>query len=248
MTGVFLQVRLDSSRLPRKALLPLEDDTVVGHAMRALRGEHPAQKTNGKPVRDGNGNGNKTGDFDLFAILTDEESAPELRRPAEKAGFELFVGSKEDVLGRFTAAALHYGVERFIRATGDNPLVSGECARLIHRRHLDVGADYSGFRGLPLGTGVECVETKAILEASREAESRYDREHVCPYLYRHPDRYLIHRPEVPEEYRFPEGRVTLDTEEDYRRLLELYRLIYRGSPIPTGELVRALAEHHPVAG
>ncbi len=37
MTSVFLQVRLDSSRLPRKALLPLGDRQVVSHAMRALK-------------------------------------------------------------------------------------------------------------------------------------------------------------------------------------------------------------------
>ena len=36
-TGVFLQVRLGSRRLPRKALLPLGDSTVIRQAMRALR-------------------------------------------------------------------------------------------------------------------------------------------------------------------------------------------------------------------
>jgi spore coat polysaccharide biosynthesis protein SpsF len=225
MIAVFLQARLDSTRLPRKALLPLADDTVIGHAMRSLRGA-----------------------ADLSVLLTDEDSAEELRPQANAAGFDIFVGSKEDVLKRFADAARHYGPDRIIRATGDNPLVGSECARLICRMHADEGADYSGFRGLPLGTGVECVETEALLEADKLARSLYEREHVCPYLYRHPERFVVFRPKAPQEYRFPEGRVTLDTEDDYRKLQALYDKLYRGRPVGTELLVRELSRHQPVAG
>ncbi|MFP4179870.1 MAG: cytidylyltransferase domain-containing protein [Spirochaetaceae bacterium] len=226
MTGVFLQVRLDSSRLPGKALLPLEGDTVVGHAMRALRNVH-AQ---------------------VYLLLTDSESAGELRPHAEKAGFEVFAGAKDDVLLRYTDAARLYGVDRIIRATGDNPLVSAECADRICVLHRQAGADYSGFRGLPLGTGVECVEAEALFEAEKAAVSSYDREHVCPYLYRHPERFSIHTPQAPGQYRFPEARVTLDTEEDYIRLKELFKSLYNGSPVPIDRLVPALSRYYPVAG
>ena len=126
-------------------------------------------------------------------------------------------------------------------------MVSGECTRLICRLNEEEEADYSGFLGLPLGTGVECVRADALLEAHRLAASRYDREHVCPFLYRHPERFIIHRPEVSSEYRFPEGRVTLDTEEDYEILKELFSRLYRGSPVPTDLLVQELARHQSVA-
>lgn len=226
MTGVFLQVRLGSSRLPGKALLPLEGDTVIGHAMRALRRVHA----------------------DVYLLLTDSESAGELHTHAEMAGFEVFTGAKEDVLLRYTDAARMYGVDRIIRATGDNPLVSGECADRICALHEEAGADYSGFRGLPLGTGVECVEAAALFEAERAAESPYEREHVCPYLYRHPERFSIHTPKAPAEYRLPEARVTLDTEEDYTRLKELFRSLYKGSPVTIDRLVPELSRYYPVAG
>ncbi len=226
MTGLFLQVRLDSSRLPRKALLPLGGTVVVSHAMRALRKVDAA----------------------CYALLTDEESAGELAPYAEAEGFSLFVGEKEDVLKRYSDAARYYRVDRIIRATGDNPLVSGSCAREICRLHLDAEADYSGFVGLPLGTGVECVETSALLEADRLADSRYDREHVCPYLYRHPEDFLVYRPEAPQRCRLPDARVTLDTKEDYARLQELYRIAYRGRPIEIRELIHTLTTHQPIAG
>ena len=52
MRGVLLQVRLDSTRLPEKALLKLKDLTVIEHAMRAL----------------------KQIDADVFVLVTTEES------------------------------------------------------------------------------------------------------------------------------------------------------------------------------
>ena len=226
MTGVFLQVRLDSTRLPKKALLPLGEKTVVEHAMRAL----------------------SLVEADSYVVLTDEESAEELYPYVRDENFELFVGSKEDVLKRYADAAREYGCGRVVRATGDNPLVSAEAARRICALHEESSADYSGFRGLPLGTGIECVETQALFEAEHEAGSRHEREHVCPYIYEHPDRFIVNRPQAPSEYHFPEGRVTLDTKEDYKRLEELYEQLYRGGPVPIMEVIRYLSTRQVVAG
>lgn len=214
-TAVFLQVRLDSSRLPRKALLPLAGKPVILHAMEAL----------------------KQVDTDKHVLLTDDESADALYSPAEKAGFEVFTGPRDDVLERFALGVEHFGVDTFIRATGDNPLVSAECASDLLKLHLSEGVDYSGYRGLPLGTGVECVRSAALLEARRRAVKPYDREHVCPYLYTHPDSFRIFTPEVRDECRAPELRVTLDTAADYERLKTIFSRLYHDEPIRITELV-----------
>jgi spore coat polysaccharide biosynthesis protein SpsF len=174
---------------------------------------------------------------DRHVLLTDEESAEDLAPLAERGGFELFTGPREDVLERFALAVERYGVETFLRATGDNPLVSAGCAGALLELHLLKGADYSGYRGLPLGTGVECVRGAALLEARRRAVRPYDREHVCPYLYTHPESFAIFTPEAPEKCRAPELRVTLDTAEDYERLKLIFSRLYRGKPIQTAELV-----------
>ena len=225
-TGVFLQARLDSSRLPRKALLRLEGKTVITHAMEAL----------------------KSVDAEVHALLTDQESAASLQSFAGACGFEVFTGPKDDVLERYALAAEFFGVSTIIRATGDNPLVSGECAQLLLELHLQQRADYSGFDGLPLGTGVECVRTEALLEARRQAGKEYDREHVCPYLYRNPDMFTIYRPPAPPDCYGPQLRVTLDTQEDFERLTLIYRELYRGAPIPTTALVRELPHSIFAAG
>src|SRR6056297_2365683 len=227
--AVFLQVRLDSTRLPQKALLPLSGKPVVELAMEALK-KVPA---------------------DVYALLTDRDSYKALSGHASVAGFETFIGPKEDVLQRYADAINYFQVDTVIRATGDNPLVSGECgARLLELYHeqRDPQVDYSGFEGLPVGTGVECVRAEALLRANREAECSYDREHVCPYLYNHPDIFRVYRPPAPKECFFPGMRVTLDTDRDYRRLQTIFNTLYSGTPITTKELIRGISQHHMIAG
>ena len=216
MTGVFLQVRLDSSRLPNKALLELGGRTVIEHAMLSLR-RVPCS---------------------VHAILTDKKSAELLRPRATRCGFETFVGPPLNVLERYVQAARHFDVETVVRATGDNPLVSWELARLALREFAGRDADYFGFDGPPLGTGVEVVKTAALERAIRKASERYDLEHVTSFLYRNPGLFTAIRVQCPPAYRFPKMAVTLDTASDYAGLSTLFDELYRGTPIPILRLVK----------
>ena len=213
--GVFLQVRLGSTRLPGKALLPLEGRSVIEHAMDAL-----------SVVK-----------ADVYALLTDSGSVEALEMLAERCGFETFEGPAEDVLKRYALAAEHYGVDTYIRATGDNPLVSGPLAEELLSCHIQKDADYSGYLGPPLGTGVEITRSAAVLSAVKEASDPYEREHVSPFLYRRPERFSINRPWAPKIVCLPGAKVTLDTAEDYEALKEIYGALYQGEPIQTHTLV-----------
>ena len=220
MTGILLQVRLDSSRLPGKALLPLGGKTVIEQVMDSLA----AVQT------------------DVHAVVTDEASAGELEPLIRKSTFEMFIGPKEDVLMRYIKAAGHFGLDTIVRATGDNPLVSSRLANLLLTRFAAVSPspDYIAFTGPPIGTGVEVVKRSALERASTETEEPYYREHVCPYVYEHPGEFHIQRLDAPVEFCSPDKKVTLDTQDDYERLLEIYDDIYTGSPINVSALVRYL--------
>ena len=219
LTGVFLQVRLGSSRLPNKALLELGGRSVIEHAMLSLR-RVPAS---------------------VHAIVTDAPSRTLLEPRARRCGFDIFVGPDDNVLERYVLAARHFDVSTIVRATGDNPLVSWELARqaLAELRKRD--ADYCGFDGPPLGTGVEVVSTAALERAVRETSASYDREHVTPYLYRNPGLFAAFRLPAPPAYCLPHARVTLDTSDDYRRLCAIFEELHAGTPIPILRLVRALS-------
>ncbi len=200
MIAVFLQARLDSTRLPGKALLPLRGKPMVQMVMERLRRISA----------------------DIYVLATDHEGKQRFTPMAEKAGFQVFEGSKEDVLERFCRAIETFKPKTVIRATGDNPLVSWELADRILEDHVRLKADYSAFQGMPLGLGVEVVEASALLQAGKETEDPYDHEHVTPYLYRNPDTFFLHRPLVELAYR-GRTRVTVDTEADYRKVEGMYR-------------------------
>lgn len=216
--GVFLQARLESTRLPRKALLPLGDSSVVEQAMASLA-RVPA---------------------DVHALLTDKTGGRELGPRAQRCGFQVFVGDPEDVLCRFADAVRFFQVDLLVRATGDNPLVSWELAGMAIERAGT--SDYTGFLGSPLGTGVEVIRASALLRADAEARERYDREHVAPYLYHNPDLFAVNRMPVPVELELPEARVTLDTLEDFEFITRIYRDLYRGRPISVRSLVEWLRD------
>ncbi len=220
VTSVFIQVRLDSSRLPRKALLKLADLTVIEHAMRAL----------------------DSVEADSRMLLTTEDSESELRPLAENAGWGIFTGSKDDVLARYVLAARETGARKLVRATGDNPLVSAAMANAALKLSNETGAAFAGFSELPLGAGVEIVDVPSLEEAYIEAEDPYEREHVSPFLYRRPERYRIEVPPAPDGYRAPEGRITLDTLEDYAFLKQLFNDLYTGIPLDLDTVVPYLLE------
>jgi spore coat polysaccharide biosynthesis protein SpsF len=218
---VLLQVRLHSRRLPRKALLPLQGEAVLTHVLRAL-----------KPIPAA-----------VHALLTDSRSVDVLAPLAEAEGFSVFVGPEEDVLARYLRAAEQYGVQRIIRCTGDNPLVSARAAEALLGVHQRDGYDLSHYLNNPLGTGVEVVETAALREAHDRARDPYEREHITTYLYRHAEEFRVGEIPCPKEWAFDQARVTLDTEEDYAMIRELFADLYAGRPIEIEEVVEWLQRH-----
>ncbi|MFW5694559.1 MAG: cytidylyltransferase domain-containing protein [Alkalispirochaeta sp.] len=214
-SAVFLQVRMASTRLPGKALLPLADKTVISHAMDAL---------SSLPVH-------------VHAVLTDDDSANALRPVVEASGYELYCGDPNDVLWRFCSAAEHFSIDTIVRATGDNPLVSAAIAREALQLQAVTAADYAGITDTPYGTGVEVVRAHALRDVLQRFRDPYYREHVTPGVYQNPDRYAVITRPAAASVRFPSMRVTLDTLQDYHYLADLFEVLYRGEPIELPELV-----------
>jgi spore coat polysaccharide biosynthesis protein SpsF len=203
LTGIVLQARLDSTRLPGKAMLLLDGKPLIYRVMEAL---------NNVPA-------------DLRILACTEDSLSAFAPLAEEAGFYTFAGPKDDVLERFCKVISHFSLKRVIRATGDNPFVFSDAAMAINAEGAAIKADYSGYLGLPYGAGVEAISADALLRAGKEATSPYDREHVCPYLYTHSELFSLHRPLAPLRWQGSNIRLTVDTQEDFDRAKELYTML-----------------------
>jgi len=223
--SIFLQVRLDSTRLPQKALLDLAGLSVVEHAMHAL----------------------DTVSANHRVLLTTDNSEGKLLPIARNASWELFVGPEDDVLARFVLAARRYQSRLILRATGDNPLVSGIVAKSSLSLAAASSADYAGLTQIPMGSGVEVIGVRALEDAHSEATDMFEREHVAPFIYRRPQRYKIQILAAPPELR-DSTRVTLDTQKDYVFLREVFGELYSGQPIDLDILVPYLRWREANAG
>jgi spore coat polysaccharide biosynthesis protein SpsF len=219
MTAVVLQARLDSTRLPGKALLPLGGKPLLYRVMEAL-----------KAVR-----------ADAYVLAAPEDCAGAFSPLAEKAGFAFIAGPKHDVLARYCCAVRRFGIDRVIRATGDNPFVFADAAEAINAEAVSRAADYAGYTDLPYGAGVESVAAQALLRAEREAALPAEREHVCPYLYAHAGLFRLYRPAAPRKWRRPEIRLTVDTPHDLQAANALWRRL-KTFPVYHGEAIIAASE------
>jgi spore coat polysaccharide biosynthesis protein SpsF len=202
--GIGLQSRLNSQRLPGKALLPLGSTLVLNQVMRRLKCLTASH----------------------FGLLTDQQSAPQFLPIAHKEGFDCIVGDPEDVLDRYYRYSKANGLDLIIRATGDNPLVFVSYVPdfINQLRQLPTLPDYATMRGLPYGAGLEFIGAKALETAWTNSTSHYHREHVCPYLYEHPQDFLLFFADAPKHLKGEDVRITLDTQDDYLFLQRLFNV------------------------
>jgi spore coat polysaccharide biosynthesis protein SpsF len=159
---------------------------------------------------------------DLRVLACAEDSLSAFTPLAEEAGYQIHGGPKEDVLERYCQVIERFGIERVIRATGDNPFVFADAASSINAEAMAIKADYAAYFSLPYGAGVESVCASALLNARKSAASGEEREHVCPYLYNHGELFKLHRPLAPLRWQSPDIRLTIDTQEDFDRAVKLY--------------------------
>lgn len=184
MTAVILvQARLSSTRLPRKALADIGGMPVIAHVMTRARAV-------GVPV--------------ILATSSDS-SDDELAAVAHERGWKIARGSLDDVLARFVTA-LPAGTEHVVRLTGDCPLLDPAVVRAVLAALESSGADYVSNTlepSFPDGLDCEAIRVSALLQAAREAILPSDREHVTPYIWRHPERFgllgLRHFPDLSAE-------------------------------------------------
>src|SRR5262245_4593031 len=144
----------------------------------------------------------------------------------DSEGLHCVRGSHEDVLSRYYAACKAFGVELFVRITADCPLIDP----LYIDKGLSVFSDQFDYlsnsftRTFPRGMDFEIVRFKALEEAHFKATLPYDREHVTPFIVKHPERFrhssIIQR---KDESRY---RLTVDEESDFLLTKKIVEALY----------------------
>jgi spore coat polysaccharide biosynthesis protein SpsF len=196
--GLIIQARMGSTRLPGKVLRPVGHLPLLGHVIgRLAMLSHP---------------------WSVVVATSTGERDDAITQWCEQAGVATFRGSEHNVLDRYVQCARASGFDHVVRLTADNPFTDIPELQQLVQDHLAGGFDYShSFGMMPLGVGAE-IFTRAALERSHiEGVEPHHREHVNEYIHEHPDRFRIGVLAVPVDKRAPNLRLTVDTEEDWRR-------------------------------
>ena len=207
MTSVaIVQARMGSSRLPGKVLMDIGGRSVLDLLVSRLR----------------------RAEVDAVVVATSDTAQDDaIERACGALDVPCVRGSESDVLGRFTAAMDRYPTDDVVRITADCPFIDPTIVDEAVQLHRREGAAYTSntlVRTYPDGLDVEVLRTSVLRIAAREAHQTDEREHVTPFVYRQPHRFVI-RQLISGQPRLGRERWTLDTVDDLARLRDIATLV-----------------------
>ena len=202
-TVVIIQARMGSTRLPGKVMARVEGQPLLWHVVERV--QHIVGI-----------------DGLILATTTDAEDGP-LCDLASAWRIGLARGSAQDVLERYYRAACEARAETVVRVTADCPLFDPAIAGLVLARFRQGDADYASNAHPPTypdGLDVEVLSMETLACAWREARLGSEREHVTPYVWKHPERFRLAN--VAHGQDLSELRWTVDEPRD----LDFVRAVY----------------------
>ncbi|MDD5585102.1 MAG: glycosyltransferase family protein [Candidatus Omnitrophica bacterium] len=210
--GIIIQARVESTRLPKKALLPLPYGSKISVLEQVIR---RAKQTEG---------------VNEIIVASPESSENNIIESLSRAlSVRTFRGDALDVLSRFFYAAQEHTLDTIIRLTADNPCIDCTLIGAALNLHCKKGNDYTTTKGYPLGLNVEIVSFNALKKAFTGNPSVSEKEHVTSFIYSNPETFKVSIKNAEKKYYSPDIRVTLDTQEDYALLCSVFDHLYAGN-------------------
>ena len=195
---------MGSTRLPGKVLMELEGKPLLQRVVERVK---RAKKID-----------------EIIIATTKNKEDKKLTEFAEKLKVKSYAGSEDDVLDRYYQAAKKFGAENIVRITSDCPLIDPEIVDDIISYYLNNDFDYVSNTISPTypdGLDTEVFSFKALERAWKEAKKGFEREHVTPYINRHPEIFRLHNFENKEN--LSALRWTVDTEKDLQFAREIFK-------------------------
>ncbi|AJC49338.1 glycosyltransferase family protein [Allofrancisella guangzhouensis] len=200
-----LQARSDSSRLSGKVLKEIIGKPMIIHQLKRVELSRNIDE--------------------LVVVTSDEHSDDLLSQIVQEQRFNVFRGSKNNVLGRFYAATELMGLsdeDVVVRLTGDCPLHDAAIIDEAIDAFNSSSCDYlsnSVYPVYPDGFDVEVFSYKALKFAYSNAVKKSDLEHVTPYIRNCGD-LIVDR--LNREPVYPEWRLTVDEDKDFALINSIF--------------------------
>ena len=228
---IVIQARCGSTRLPKKIMLPLAGDTVLGHMIERV-----------SRSRYGNG---------LVIATTTNPDDDLIESFCRYEGVGCFRGHPSDLLDRHYMAGLRYSADAVVKIPSDCPLIDPAVidrvidAYVMNNTALDFVSNLHP-ASYPDGNDVEVIAMRTLETAWHEASRPFEREHTTPFIWDNPDRFRLGN--VLWERGFDYSmthRWVLDYSEDYAFISKVYEELYPGNPCFGMEDILDLVEKRP---
>lgn len=209
--GAIIQARMGSTRLSGKVMKDLEGKTVLEHVIDRVR---------------------QSKLIDEIIIATTTHNRDDvIEAEVLRCGVKAFRGSEDDVLSRYYYAAKENNLDVVVRITSDCPLIDPKVLDEVIQWYVNndydivsnAGSDVSK-RTYPRGLDTEVFSCEVLEKSFVNAKETYQREHVTPYIYENYINIYYYKNDID----YSKHRWTLDTEEDFKLISEVYRQLYHG--------------------
>ena len=193
--AIFVTARTSSTRLPRKCLLDLCGERVIEFLIRRLKRAKLAE---------------------LIVLCTTTNPEDDiLCEIAAAEGVEHFRGSERDKLERWRGATEHFGIDFFVTADGDDPFCEPELIDLAIAQYRTTSAEFIYAEGLAVGAFSYGIKSSALRTVCQMKDTD-DTEMMWVY-FTDTQRFRTEAlRDVPDIFKRPELRMTLDYPEDFR--------------------------------
>jgi len=222
-----VQARMGATRLPGKVLEDLAGQPMLA---RVVDRTHQAKA------------------LDTVAVATTTQPVDDvIVRLCEERNWTYFRGSEEDVLDRYYQTSSALDADVVVRITADCPLIVPEIIDRIINEFLSYYPEVEYVsntlvRTFPQGLDVEVMSFDALKRAWQENQNPAWREHVTPYIWRHPKKFKIRN--VTNDIDYSYMRWTVDTIEDLTFVRKIYQH-FQNDSFTWREVLYLLLEIHP---
>ncbi|MDG6249245.1 glycosyltransferase family protein [Methanocalculus sp.] len=228
MIAVIIQARMNSSRMPGKTMQEIAGKPLLYYCV------HRCQQA-------------KSVDAVIVATTTSLKDDI-IADWCHKNEINCYRGNEDDVLDRYYQTAKKIGVDIIVRVTSDCPFADPIVIDTLVRDLKDSGADYVSNRirkrTYPHGIDAEVLQFSALEAAWKNATEKGEREHVTPYVMKHPNIFSVRERSLEED--LSNYRLTVDYPEDF----ELTRVLieeYRADDLPWRDIIEIVRENPHIA-
>lgn len=185
MTTAIIQVRLNSKRLPGKALLKINDKTVLQNIIVRLKKSKSIKK--------------------IIVSTSNKKSDDRIVRFCKKNKILFFKGSLNHVFNRIKMTSKKFKLNYFLRVCADSPLIDpvliDRCMIKFIKGDYDIVTNKFP-RSYPRGQTVEIIKVSALNKINEKILTTDQREHFTKYFYDNNKKFKIYNLNSPNQKKF----------------------------------------------